>query len=101
MLNIYDAIPALPIGEESFETVIENSSVKIERICSNSVRNGEWYDQENDEWVLLVEGSAVIEFEDTIIPLCRGESLWIEKRRRHRVKETSDDALWLALHINS
>jgi cupin 2 domain-containing protein len=62
-----------------------------------------WYDQLWDEWVLLVEGCAGLEFEgeSEILELKAGDYLLIPARRRHRVAWTADrgDTIWLTVHI--
>ena len=63
---------------------------------------GFWYDQEQSEWVLLVEGSAALEFEGHPEPveLRRGSYLNIPARARHRVAWTDParKTVWLAIH---
>jgi cupin 2 domain-containing protein len=87
-------------GTEQFETLHKSRAVSIERIASNRLADGEWYDQDHDEWVMLARGSARLEYGGgDIRNLEAGDCLLIEARRRHRVLETSDDALWLAVHM--
>ena len=87
-------------GCEHFETLHKSGSFTIERIASNALKHGCWYDQDHDEWVMLMRGRAVIEFEDKEqTALEEGDYLLLEAHRRHRVLETSGDALWLALHL--
>ncbi len=52
--------------EEIFETIIKTNQLKIERIISSgqSTDKGKWYDQDVDEWVILLRGSAGLLFED-------------------------------------
>lgn len=77
----------------------------IERIISkgHSTPEGEWYDQDQDEWVLLLQGKAVLSFEDnSTINLASGDYLYIPAHERHRVEWTdpNGDCIWLAIHIN-
>jgi cupin 2 domain-containing protein len=89
-----------PPGTEQFETLYENSTVAIERIASNRLHSGEWYDQSHDEWVMLARGTARLEYDrGEIRDLEAGDCLLIEARVRHRVLDTSGDALWLAVHM--
>ena len=55
--NLYDLPDPLP-SEELFTDLIPDAGVKIERIVSSgqSTPEGEWYDQERDEWVALIQG---------------------------------------------
>jgi cupin 2 domain-containing protein len=60
-----------------------------------------WYDQARNEFVLLLQGAARIEFEDgTMAELAAGDWLDITAHRRHRVAwtDTNEDTVWLAVH---
>ncbi len=90
-------------SEETFTTLFEKAGVKIERIDSHGQASPEgfWYDQPQDEWVLLVKGGAVLEIADQPpITLKAGDHIAIPAHVRHRVASTSADALWLAVHFN-
>lgn len=86
-------------GEEVFETLLEKKNVCIKKIRSLDVRDGEWYLQEQDEWVVLLEGYATIEYESDTKELEAGEYLYIPRGMKHRVKKTSSNTLWLAVYI--
>jgi cupin 2 domain-containing protein len=91
-----------PGSAEDFSTLLETEQVKIERIVSHGQASPPdfWYDQPDDEWVLLLRGAATLELEQTgIIELVTGSYLHLPKRLRHRVVSTSEDAVWLAVHI--
>ena len=62
--NIFAGI-SQAVGEEQFQTLFENSAVKIERIISRSYSSPEnfWYDQSEPEWVIVLRGAATLEFE--------------------------------------
>ncbi len=101
--NIYDFKEIKSEGEESFETLLELENVLIEKIITHGeLRSpGKWYDQEKDEWVMLVQGKATIEFpENEHIELRKGDYLLIPAHVKHRVSKTSNnpDCIWLALH---
>ncbi len=102
MKNLFTNSSNIPAkGSETFETLLENREFKIEKILSNAFENGEWYEQESDEWVVLLRGSAVLEFEDFSQELACGDYLFIPKLQKHRVLKTSHDAMWLAVHSNA
>ena len=74
----------------------------LERIVSRGcpTPDGQWYDQQQDEWVMLAAGSAVLEIENSdALELQAGDHLLIPARGRHRVARVSRDAVWLALHL--
>lgn len=100
MKNFFDNVPLPETGSEIFETLCSLRGTAIECIRSNNVSKGAWYDQEEDEWVMLITGEAELEYEDgTVQPLKAGDHLFIPSRKKHRVLQTSADAMWLAVHI--
>ena len=89
-------------GEEEFLTLLEENGVKIQRIVSHasSTPENEWYDQAYTEWVLVVRGHAVLEFEaGERIQLNEGDYLAIPPHARHRVDETGPETIWLVVHL--
>jgi len=103
--NIYSCLPP-DLAEEIFETLAETDTVRIERIISNGqfTVDGEWYDQDWDEWVLLLTGNAGLLFEGEDAPrrLVAGDYVLIPAHRRHRVAWTDQQrqTIWLAVHIH-
>lgn len=90
---------------ELCQTLVEKPTVRIERIVSrgHSSEGNFWYDQDWDEWVLLLQGQACLEFEDTRqIEMRTGDYLLIPAHCKHRVKWTQPDAdsIWLAIHMS-
>lgn len=87
---------------ETIEEVLLRPGFRLERIVSRGEPSPAdfWYDPQEDEWVLLCQGSAVLQYDDgTQLDLIRGDSLLIPAGRRHRVERVSNDAVWLALHF--
>jgi len=103
--NIFDIPEGNPEKQESFETLIKNQNLLIERIITHKPYDipGKWYDQEKDEWVVLLEGEAEIEFRDKKnIKLFKGDYIFIPAHKTHRIKETTSKGkcIWLAVHGN-
>ncbi|MCL7422180.1 MAG: cupin domain-containing protein [Methylobacter sp.] len=102
--NIFSNIPS-QLPEELFECLLERDNVHIERIVSRGhvTPEGYWYDQAFDEWVMLLQGQAVICYErdQARIALKAGDYLLIPAHTRHRVKWTAPDTdcVWLAIHL--
>ena len=75
--------------------------MRLERIVSHghSSPEGFWYDQPEDEWVMLLQGAARLEFEDSLMEMRPGDCLNIPAHRRHRVAWTTPEGptVWLAL----
>jgi len=97
MLNLFDN--NIPKIDEQFDTLFRHKNIKIVRIVSSDSIEPNEYCQEEDEWVVLIEGSATIELENETQTLLKGESLFIPAHTTHRVLETQRGTIWLAVHV--
>ena len=99
-INIFENI-VVDKNKEHFFQLLQHDNVRVEKIVSNgqTTSSSNWYNQEENEFVLLLEGHAIIEFEDKEVELLKGDYLIIEKHIRHRVKYTSNNepTIWLAV----
>ncbi len=91
-----------PEEPELFETLWAGKNAKVERIISKGQCSppGFWYDQAEDEWIVLLQGCATLEYEGGgRVGLSPGDWLLIPARCRHRVAFTSADpcCIWLAV----
>ncbi|WP_228743135.1 cupin domain-containing protein [Marinobacter sp. F4218] len=87
---------------EVFEDLVHSSTVRIERIVSkgHSSPDKGWYDQDENEWVMVVEGKASLEFEDgSKSELSAGDYINIPAHLKHKVTWTDPDEItvWLAV----
>jgi cupin 2 domain-containing protein len=99
--NIFARVRENSAAEE-FVTLLENSSVKIERIVSHSHASPEgfWYDQAEDEWVIVLRGEATLEFATgEQVELGGGDYLTIPRHVKHRVRRTGPGTIWLAVYL--
>ncbi len=102
MKNIFKDIPR-SLKEELFEDIIVSKNVKIERIVSDghtSPKEG-WYDSELDEWVLVLQGEAILSFsDDADKKLQVGDFFHIPAHLKHKVSYTSksEKTIWLAIY---
>ncbi|HJV74438.1 MAG TPA: hypothetical protein VJ654_09470 [Noviherbaspirillum sp.] len=100
--NIFSRIPA-QLPAEAVETLAQGGATRIERIVSKGQCSppGFWYDQDDNEWVLLLRGEATLRFEkdDRTIHLVAGSYINIAAHERHRVEWTKEDTetIWLAV----
>jgi cupin 2 domain-containing protein len=94
--NLYQSSKPSP-GSEVFTTLFQNKTIRVESIRSWLKDSGEWYDQSEDEWVVLIEGKARLEIGGETLTLEKGDCLFIPSHQRHRVLWTSEDALWLGV----
>ncbi len=99
--NLFANLSNANRGEE-FLPLFENANVKIERIVSHAQASpaGFWYDQEEDEWVAIIRGTATLEFASgEQVDLQEGDYLTIPRHVQHRVARTSEETVWLAVHL--
>jgi cupin 2 domain-containing protein len=105
--NLGRGIPAGPLAAELAESLCEYEGLRIERIVSTgqATPEGEWYDQEDDEFVLLVAGAARLliasEAQERELHPC--DWLLLPARCRHRVTWTKSNppTVWLAIHFTA
>lgn len=102
MNNIFDAIPD-NLNTEVFNTLLESENIKIERIISKGHQSTEstWYDQDDNEWVIVLQGEAILLFNDeSSVNLKAGDFINIPAHKKHKVHWTDPDieTVWLAVH---
>ena len=103
--NLYRNIPETK-RSEVFESLVQTRHLKLERIISrgHATPPGKWYDQDTEEWVVLLKGKAGLLFqgEASVRVLGPGDFLHIPSHRRHRVEWTDPkkETIWLALHYH-
>lgn len=101
MANIFN-LPTQILKEELFESLFNNERILIEKVISTGqiTPKDEWYDQERDEWLILLQGDAELSYEDTSrIKLTTGDYLFIPAHQKHRVEYTSSEppCIWLTI----
>jgi len=86
--------------EETFDTILKHPNLHVEKITSFGQTSDKWYEQEKDEWVVLLEGEGTLLFEyEEEVHLKIGEHIFIPKMKKHKVIYTSSPAIWLAIHF--
>jgi len=105
--NLFADLPQAS-GAEAVETLVETvvggGAMRLVRIVSTgqATPEGEWYDQSDWEWVVLLKGAAGLRFEGEaeVHALSPGDFVHIPAHARHRVEWTAEDGttVWLALH---
>ncbi len=104
MSNLFEKLPA-DLSSEVFENLVDSKDVKIERIISKGHISPEsgWYEQDSNEWVMVMQGAAEITFADRpAVNLKAGDYLEIKALQKHKVSWTAPDVetIWLAVHFN-
>ena len=103
VINIFENIPD-HIPEELFQEILQTEKFKVERIVSkgHSSPDNEWYDQEENECVILLKGNAGLLFEgdENVVILKPGDYINIPSHTKHRVEWTdpNTETVWLAIH---
>jgi cupin 2 domain-containing protein len=101
--NLFDHPPDTSSHEE-VRSLMSSNNVRIEHIVSNGQGSPEdfWYDQPEGEWVLLLKGTAVLEWAaGSTLKLKAGDYLVIPAHMKHRVDQCSLDAVWVVVHYGS
>ena len=103
--NLRHYMPA-PGGAEDIAILLHRPGMRIERIVSQAHASppGFWYDQDEDEFVLLVSGAATLSIRNAAdemrtVHLGPGDWLHLPAHCAHRVEATAPDqpTLWLAV----
>jgi cupin 2 domain-containing protein len=100
--NIFTC-PETGDAQELFDVIATMVDARIEKIITWKPYScpGKWYDQDKDEWVILLRGNAQIEIGDQgLIELSSGDYIFLPAHCLHRVTRTSTDpgCIWLAVH---
>jgi cupin 2 domain-containing protein len=103
--NLFENIPA-KLDDEFVENILITENFKVERIVSecHSAPENFWYDQPDNEFVLLIKGSACIGFENGINQILKpGDHLIINAHEKHRVEWTDKEVktVWLTIHYKT
>lgn len=92
-------LPVLPLKEEFCSELIHSKEVRIERIVSTG-QTSDWYDQEEAEYVILVQGAAKICYEDgREETLQAGDMCFLLAHKKHKVCYTSTEppCIWICI----
>ncbi len=102
--NIFSDLPS-SLDQEVFEDILKRENIRIERIISqgHSAPETGWFDQDENEWVIVLSGKASLLFEGkTEIELSPGDYVMIPAHQRHRVLKTdpAQPTIWLAIFFS-
>ena len=95
--NLFANTQAPTMGER-FEQLLSVDGLVIERIVSSPRIEQQRYVQTQDEWVVLLRGTALLEVDGAPLSLGNGDYVFLPAGTPHVVREVSDGALWLAVH---
>jgi len=98
--NIFSPASA-PMDAEQITTLAGHHGLRVERIVSHGHCSPPdfWYDQDEDEWIMVLAGSAILDVNEQQQSLHAGDYLLIPAHCRHRVAWTDpeQDTVWLAV----
>ena len=99
--NLFANIPT-NIVDEVFNDIITTDSIRIERIISTGQTSPDegWYDQDQNEWVIVVKGRAQLTFASgEVVDLTAGDYVNIPAHSKHSVSytDTEQTTVWLAI----
>ena len=103
MTNLFDDVPR-ELPAERIDVLLETPTLRLERIVStgHATPPGEWYDEDRDEWVVVLRGRARLRIEGEAADraLGVGDHLLLRAHVRHRVEWTdpTTPTVWLALY---
>ena len=87
--------------EEIFNNLLSHKNVKINKIISPPNFVSEQFIQDEDEWVILLQGSAILEINQKITKLVKDSYILIPAKTPHKILSTEPNikTIWLAVHI--
>jgi len=97
-MNLFDY--SIPKEGEIFTSLFEHKNIIINRIVSSDTLKPEKYLQEEDEWLVLLEGEALLLVEQKEVSLFKGDTLFIPSHTKHQVLRTVHGTVWLTVHID-
>lgn len=92
--------------KEFVRMLASGKNVRIKHIVSAGEITplGEWYDQEEEEWIALIQGEALLVYENgEHVRLKSGDTLLIPSHQKHRVAFTSTTppCIWIAVFYHN
>jgi len=98
MKNLFEY--ALPKEDcEHFSRLLKHKNVEIKTVVSNTLSTPQTFQQECDEWVVVLQGCAKIEMDGELHKLKKGDSIFIAANKKHTLLKTKKVVLWLAIYI--
>jgi len=97
MTNIYDYIA--PKSAETLTTLLTHKNIRINHIVSSDQLEDTLYLQEEDEWLVLLEGKATLLVKNEEKKLQKGDTFFIAANTPHKILQTAKGTVWLTVHI--
>jgi len=99
--NLFGRPDCLNVDEVT-EMLLQREGARVERIFSTGQASPAdfWYDQDEEEWVVVLQGDATLQWEDlSLTEMGAGDWVLIPAHKKHRVERTSiaPPCIWLAM----
>jgi predicted acetyltransferase len=88
----------VPAEGERTEEIVDLGAVTIEQIITGTPDPAMVYDQEQDEWVVVLDGHATLEVAGEQVHMLAGDWILLPARTRHRVLSAARGTRWIAVH---
>jgi mannose-6-phosphate isomerase-like protein (cupin superfamily) len=90
---------AAPADGEAVEPLVRVRNLAVEQILSGRVETPVDYRQDQDEWFVVLAGSAVLVVEGERLELAPGDWVLLESGIPHRLEQTEPGTSWLTVHL--
>jgi cupin 2 domain-containing protein len=94
--QLANAAAAPAVGERTVPLAAADG-FRVEQILSGRLDAAQDYEQDHDEWVVVLGGGAVLEIEGTAHMLEPGDWWLLPAGTRHRLARTDPGTSWLAI----
>ena len=88
-----------PLEGELIEPLVRMGHAVIEQILSGALDGPVDFDQDHDEWVILLDGGAELEVDDERLRMAPGDWMLLPRGTPHRLVQTIPGSRWLAVRI--
>ncbi|MGP8209278.1 MAG: cupin domain-containing protein [Acidimicrobiales bacterium] len=87
-----------PARGEALFPLLGAPGLEVRQVLSGELEAPVDYLQEEDEWALVVTGSALLEVDDAVIELGPGDWVWLPAGTPHRLLRTEPGTSWVTVH---
>jgi len=87
-----------PAHGETEAELVRASSFAVKQVLSGQLAGPADYYQEEDEWALVLSGSATLSVGDATVTLAGGDWVWLPAATPHRLIEAAPGTSWVTVH---
>lgn len=97
--RLLDPVAAPSAGERVHE-VARIRNLVLEQILTGEIEGPADYLQEQDEWVVVLAGAAVLQVDGELLELHQWDWVLLPARTPHRLVTAEAGTSWLAVHLH-